>query len=105
MSQRQCEAAVIEVGNQLFDRSWKLYNEKLKTDQNTLPAGSNMRRTEPYLEAMALSSIVEEIMKGNDATVLYSNDGSAMNQVGSYVVQSLTINDYTKVFTFFWNLH
>lgn len=39
---------------------------------------------------MALGSI-EEVMT-NEAIITYSNDGSAQSGVGSYVVQSLTID-------------
>ena len=54
-----------------------------------LPARSNTRRMEPYLEAMALFNIVEEVMKGGKC-VVYANDGSAQSGVGNYVVQSIT---------------
>ena len=96
MSQTQAEAAIVHVGNMLFKRKWKFYDPKQPTDKNTLPAGSNMRRVEPYLEAMALASIVEEIMGGKKLVVTYSNDGSAMSGVGSYVVQSFTINNVQR---------
>ena len=45
----------------------------------------------PYLEAMALSKIVEDVMT-DGVIVTYANEGSAQSAVGSYVVQSLTIN-------------
>ena len=42
---------------------------------------------------MALCAIVDEIMSSEtDAAITYSNDDSSMSGVGSYVVQSLTIN-------------
>ena len=42
---------------------------------------------------MVLAGIVEEIMKDEDEVVVtYSNDGSSMSGVGSYVVQSFIIN-------------
>lgn len=97
MSQKQCEAAVIEVSNRLFERDWKIYDKNFPTDKNTLPAGSNLRRIEPYLEVMALGAIVQEIMESGNATVMYANDGSAMSGVGNYVVQSLTINGVQRV--------
>ena len=74
LSQRQREAAIVEVGNYLFGRNWKFYNEENVSDSNTLPAGSNLRRTEPYLEAMALSAIVEEVMNGSKASVMQMMD-------------------------------
>ena len=97
MSQRQAEAAVVEVGNCLFGRNWQFYDPEKPTNPNTLPSGSNSRRTEPYIEAMALASIVEEVMSGSKASVMYANDGSAMSGVGNYVVQSLTIDGIQRV--------
>ena len=96
MSQPQAEAAIIYVGSMLFKRKWKFYDPKKPTDKNTLPAGSNMRRVESYLEAMALASMVEEIMSGKKMVITYSNDGSAMSGVGNYVVQSFTINNVQR---------
>ena len=97
MSQKQAEAAVIEVGNCLFGRNWQFYDPEKPTNRNTLPSGSNSRRTEPYIEAMALAAIVEEVMSGSKVSVMYANDGSAMSGVGSYVVQSLTIDGVQRV--------
>ena len=48
------------------------------------------------MEAMALSKIVEELMI-DGAVVTYSYDGSAQSGVGSYVVQSVTINKKQRV--------
>lgn len=97
MSQAQAEGAIVEVANGLFNRNWKVYDKHSPTNRDTLPAGSNMRRVEPYIEAMALSSIVEEIMSGENMVVAYSNDGSAMSGVGNYVVQSFTVNKVQRV--------
>ena len=52
----------------------------------------NMQQTEPFFEVMALNAIVEEIMKEGNIATVYANDGSSRSGVGSYVVQSLTIN-------------
>ena len=42
---------------------------------------------------MILSGIVNEIMKEDaDFTVTYSIDGSVMNRVGNYIVQSFNID-------------
>ena len=78
----------------LFGRKWKVYSsEEYGTDNNPLPSMSNTCRTEKYMEAMALCSIVEEIMQeDNETCVVYSNDGSSQRITGSYVVQSLTVN-------------
>ena len=96
MSKCQAEGAIITVANELFGRKefgeWMIYSPDAESTNNTLPAMSNTRRTEPYMEAMTLSLIVEEIMSGDDVCVVYSNDSSAQSGVGNYVVQSFTIN-------------
>ena len=97
LSHRQAQAAIVTVANNLFGREefgeWKMFTAKEKFDNNTLPAPNNIRRTESYLEALALNCVVEEMMTGDDEScVVYSNDGSAQSGVGSYVVQSFTVN-------------
>ena len=94
MSQEQVEGSIVAVANMLFGRKWKVYsNETYGTDNNTLPSMSNTRRTERYMEALALYYIVEEIMKeDSESCVVYSNDGSSQGVTGNYVVQSLTVN-------------
>ena len=96
LSHRQAEGAIITVANKLFGcehfGEWKTYTPKGISDNNTLPAPSNTRRTETYMEDMALNCIVEEIMNGADNCVVYSNDGPSQSGVGAYVVQSFIIN-------------
>ena len=93
MSRTQIEAAIINTSNILFGRNWKAFKLKGDADCNTMPAMSSLRRTEPCMEAMALCAIVEDMMKEmGEATIVYSNDGSSLSGVGSYVVQSLTVN-------------
>ena len=106
MSQSQVQGAIITVANELFGRKefgeWKVYSSTEPQDDNTLPSFNNVRRAEHYFEAMALNMVVEEIMEdGNDATVVYSNDGSVQSGVGKYIVQSLTVNGVKRVFTAF----
>ena len=93
MPKTQIEGSVITVANLLFGREWKPYSEHETPDLNTLPSMNNLQQVEPYFEAMALNAIVEEMMsEGSDVCIIYSNDGSSMSGVGSYVVQSLTVN-------------
>ena len=93
MSKNQIEGSILHVANLLFGRNWKSHTENDVSDRDTLPAMSSLRRTEPYMEAMALSSIVDEMMSDeNNATITYSNDGSGMSGLGKYMVQSLSIN-------------
>ena len=44
MSNRQAEGAIVTIGNELFGRSWKAYDESRPSDCDTLPAMSNTRR-------------------------------------------------------------
>ena len=93
MPKAQIEDSIITIANTLFDREWQPYVPKAKIGLNNLPCKKNILHTEPNFEAMALCAIVEEIMiDDNSAAIMYSNDGSAMSGVGSYVVQSLTVN-------------
>ena len=94
MSHEQVEGCIVAVANTLFGRKWKVYaGDSHGTDNNTLPSTRCSRRTEAYMEAMALSCVVEEIMKEDSRTcVVYSNDGSSQSVTGNYVVQSLTVN-------------
>ena len=92
MSRRQVEAAICEVSNVLFGRKFKKFEDNCTFDNDTLPSMTNLVRTGNYLEAMALSSIVDEIMESVNSSVTYSNDGSSQNKVGSYIVQSITID-------------
>ena len=63
MSQEQVEGAIVAVANMLFGRKWKVYSKNTYgTDNNTLPSMSNTRRTERYMDAMALYYIVEEFL-------------------------------------------
>ena len=50
-----------------------MYDKHKPVDANTPPASSNSCRVEPYIEAMAHSMIVEEIMNGSKV-ILYVND-------------------------------
>ena len=97
MSENMAQGAIIEVANYLSDRKehgeWKPYKPGEVSDCNTLPSPSNTNRTEPYIEAMTLSPIVEEIMcSDSNSVVTYSNDGSSLNRTGNFVVQSFHVN-------------
>ena len=92
MSRHQVEGAICEIANRLFGRQWKIYESRSICDDDTLPSMTNIVRTGNYMEAMALNSIVEEIMVAENCGITYSHDGSSQNKVGNYVVQSITIN-------------
>ena len=98
MSEAQAQGAIIAVANTLFGRKefgeWKPYHKGQVADYNTLPAPTNINRTEPYVEAMVLAGIVSEIMspESEKTVVTYSNDGSGKSGVGKFIVQSFLIN-------------
>ena len=91
MSSRQIEGAFVEIGH-IFGRDWKPYSQNSTITDDTLPCRTNLVRTRDYLEAMALNSIVEEVMNSEGSSITYANDGSAQNKVGNYIVQSITVN-------------
>ena len=65
----------------------------METVCNTLPAPTNINRTEHYIEAMTLAGIVEEVMKNDpDTVVTYSNDGPSLSGTGNFIIQSFVIN-------------
>ena len=93
MSRHQVEQSIVITVNQLFGLDWKPHNKDMTPDLDTLPCMDNLRKTEPFFEAMALNKIVEEMMhEGSETVITYSNDGSSRSGVGSFVVQSLNIN-------------
>jgi len=92
MSRNQIEGALCTVANTLFGRNWKPFKPNTPLDDDSLPAMTNLVRTRDYMEALALNAIVEEIMSNENSSITYSNDGSALNKVGKYIVQSITIN-------------
>ena len=101
-SENMAQGTIIEVANYLFGckkhGKWKPYKSGEPYDCNTLPSPSNTKRTEPYIEAMILSNIVEEIMNGDSQSVVtYSNDGSSLNRTGNFVVQSFNINGVQRL--------
>lgn len=75
MSEAQIEGSIVTIANELFGRKdfgeWKPYNKENISDNNTLPSMSNVRRTERYIEAMALNMIVQEIMADGNISFIY----------------------------------
>ena len=53
---------------------------------------TNLVCTRDYIEALALNTTVDEIMISQGSSITYSNDGSSLNKVGSFVVPFMTIN-------------
>ena len=77
----------------LLGQKWKVFaSDEYETDNNTFPSMINALRNEWYIEAMALSTIVDKIMlDGSVSSVVYSNE-SSQSVTWSYVDQTLTVN-------------
>ena len=100
MSQDQAIGSVIIVAKEMFGLKWKKFDEDQKQITiDTVPDKKRNREVGKALEAFALSTIVEEIMKSDDnSTVVYHDDGSKTQGAGSYSVQGVTVNK--KYFAF-----
>ena len=70
----QAERSIVEIVNTVFGRKkfgpWKVYKPNEPYDINTLPASSNTNRLDPYLKAIVLCSITEQMMISNNLTVV-----------------------------------
>ena len=51
---------------------------------NTFSVSSNTNRLDPFVEAMVLCSITEQMMTSDNSTIVYSNDGFGMSGVSNY---------------------
>ena len=103
ISENMARKAITEIANYLFGckehGKWKPYKSGEPYDCNTLPSPSNTNRTEPYIEAMILSNIVEVIKNIDPQNVVtYSNDGSLLNCTGNFVVLSFNMNKYKEYY-------
>ena len=94
MSLSQATAAVVEVGNYLFDRKWKYQDtDKEAFDLDTVPDKSVNRAVGKALEAFTLAQIAEKIISSDQSvTITYHDDGSKKQGAGSYSVQGASIN-------------
>lgn len=94
MSQAQAIGSTIIVAKEMFGLSWRSFDEDDKEiTLDTVPDKKRNREVGKALEAFALSTIVEEIMKSSEnSTVVYHDDGSKTQGAGSYSVQGVTVN-------------
>ena len=94
MSLSQATAAVVEVGNYMFDRKWKYQDTDSQTyDLDTVPDKAHNRAMGKALEAFTLAQIAEKIISSDQSvTITYHDDGSKKQGAGSYSVQGASIN-------------
>ena len=86
-------AAVVVVGQIMFGRPWKFFDEdKECIDLDTAPHHKNQIIHSKAVEAFTISRIVKEIMKDDKvSSTTYHDDGSKTQGTGSYSVQGVTI--------------
>ena len=77
MSLNQATAAVVEVGNYLFDRKWKYQDSDNDIiDLDTVPSKPNNRAMGKALEAFTLAKINQKILSSDQSvTITYHDDG------------------------------
>ena len=99
VKENQAVAAIVEVGNGMFNCGWKYHAENEEAvDLDTVPHHKNIREAGKALTVLTLASIVDEMMEsGTDVVISYHDDGSKKQGIGSYSVQGVTINDKFRV--------
>ena len=87
------KTSILAVANIVSERDLKTYKNKGAIDSKTLPNMKNILYTEALFDTMALCTTVDEIMRSDtNGAITYLDYSSSKSGVGSYVVQSLTIN-------------
>ena len=85
--------AIVEVGNGMFGRSWKLNSDNKESfDSNTMPDDRNIRDKLRLIEAQSLSLVADELLsKEIDQTVTHSIDSTTRKSVGTFVTQGVQL--------------
>ena len=92
-TEKQAAAAIVEVGNNMFETNWKFHKEGENITVNTLPESKNIRTASEAIEAMTISEIAHLINNtDSNISITYSDDGSRKQGVGNFVVQGITVN-------------
>ena len=86
--------AIVEVGNVMFERKWKVPREGDETfDVNTLPAKSNIREALKQQEAQDLDLMVDELERGKEEQrpLTHFTDSTTKKGVGKFAAQGIHI--------------
>jgi hypothetical protein len=93
MSHNQAAGAIVEVGNSLFGRKFKLAKEAEHIDIDTMPDPHCVRKTGDAITAMTLAEVAKEVIESDgNSNIVYSDDGSKKQGAGSFIVQGITVN-------------
>ena len=106
-SYKECQLAIVTVGNILFGTHWKLPTEADETadinekerefDSDTLPTRKNIRKMLKNLEAYSLKLVGDKVIgaKTDGAIITHATDTTTRKYVGSFAPAGLHINrDY-----------
>ena len=90
LSLQESITAVLTVGNGLFGRQWKKYDEKEDSfDIDTAPKKDHLLEKLMQMEAQSLSMVVEEIRKGKEEghMLTHASDSTTKRGVGQFIGQ------------------
>ena len=94
MSIPEATKAIVEVGNGLFGRSWKLQSDDTEVfDNNTMPSKGNIRDKLTLIETQSLSLIADEIVnRSNEGRMItHAIDSTTKKNVGTFATQGIHI--------------
>ena len=94
LSLDESSKAVVEVGNIMFDRKWRVPQEGDETfDVNTLPVKSGIREALKQQEAQDLDLIVDELERGKEEQrpLTHFTDSTTKKGVGKFAAQGIHI--------------
>ena len=90
----ECAIAVVEVGNGMFGRKWKLSkNDQDNLDVDTIPEDKAIRKALRQVEAQSLNLVVKEMQRGKEDNrmVTLASDSTTRRQVGQFIGQGIHI--------------
>lgn len=94
LSVTEATKAVVEVGNVMFDRSWKIPSDDEQTfDIDTLPIKRNIREALRLQEAQDLDLMVDQLEKGKEEErpLTMFSDSTTKRGVGQFVAQGIHV--------------
>ena len=94
LSSNEACKALVTVANTLFDRRWKIHEEKSNAFLlDTLPHTRNIRHAEELIEAKSLSCVVAEMQKNSEEErmITHATDSTTKKGVGQFAVAGIHI--------------
>ena len=95
----EATTAVVLVGNGLFGRSWKTYEEAEVLDNDTTPHKANIIAANRLVEAQSLSLAMEEVEKKKEEgrMLTHAMDSTTKKGAGQFAVQGLHIGQESAI--------